>query len=61
MDKIKKVWGETSELFNINNVSINRLNVAKNRKCSRHYHQYKYNMFYVESGTIIVHTWENDN
>jgi len=61
MNIIDKIWGNTSELLSINNVSINRLNIIANSKCSRHYHQYKYNMFYVESGTIIVHTWENNN
>lgn len=61
MNIIDKIWGNTSELLCINNVSINRLNIIANSKCSRHYHQFKYNMFYIEQGTIIVHTWENNN
>lgn len=60
MNKTGKLWGNTSEILCINNVSINRLNIQKNSKCSRHHHQYKYNMFYVENGSILVHTWEGD-
>lgn len=60
MNIIEKIWGSTSEIFNINNVSINRLTISKNSQCSRHYHQYKYNMFYVENGSIIVHTWHEN-
>lgn len=60
MNIIEKIWGSTSEIFNINNVSINRLTISKNSQCSRHYHQYKYNMFFVESGSVMIHIWEND-
>jgi quercetin dioxygenase-like cupin family protein len=60
MNKIEKIWGETSELLNINNVSINRLNITKNSKCSKHYHQHKYNVFYIENGSIFVHTWQDN-
>lgn len=60
MNIINKIWGNTTELLSINNVSINRLNILANTKCSRHYHKYKYNMFYVENGSIIVHTWHDN-
>ena len=60
MNIIDKIWGNTSELLSINSVSINRLNITANSKCSRHYHQYKYNIFYIENGSIIVHIWKDD-
>jgi len=60
MNKTGKVWGSTSELFTNNNVSIHRIDIAKNKKCSKHLHRYKYNMFFVESGKIIVRRWEQD-
>jgi len=49
-----KVWGETSPLFNKNNVEIHRILVRHGGFCSRHRHAHKFNMFYVESGCLIV-------
>ena len=55
-----KIWGNTSEIFSGNNVSIHRIEGLKNRYCSKHKHEHKYNMFFVESGKIIVRIWKND-
>lgn len=60
MNKTGKIWGLTSEIFTNNNVSIHRIEINKNQKCSKHLHRYKYNMFFVESGKIIVHRWEQE-
>lgn len=60
MKKNGKVWGCTSEIFNKNNVSINRLNIKKGSCCSKHFHQYKYNTFFVESGKILIQEWKNE-
>ena len=49
-----KVWGQTSPLFLQNNVEIHRIEGKKNGYCSRHFHQSKYNMFFVESGVLKV-------
>jgi hypothetical protein len=42
------------EIFNKNNVSISRLFVEKNSHCSKHLHEHKTNVFWVESGKIMV-------
>ena len=60
MIKSGKVWGDTVEIFNKNNVSINRLNVKEGSCCSKHCHQYKYNTFFVESGKILIQEWKNE-
>lgn len=61
MNKYGKIWGYTSEIFSNDSVSINRIHIKNGQFCSKHYHQYKYNMFFVESGNIIVYRWENNN
>jgi quercetin dioxygenase-like cupin family protein len=60
MNKTIKLWGVTSEIFTNDSVSIHRIEIIKEQKCSKHFHEYKYNMFFVETGKIIVHRWEED-
>jgi len=60
MNKQGKVWGFTQEIFNKHNVSINRISINKNGTCSRHYHNFKYNIFFVESGKILVQEWKKE-
>jgi hypothetical protein len=51
MNKIGKIWGFTSEIFNKNNVEIHRIVINKNIRCSKHEHEHKYNVYetyYVE-------------
>ena len=60
MNKKGKIWGSTCEIFSKNNVSIHRIEVNANSCCSKHYHDYKYNIFYVESGKIKIQEWKND-
>jgi mannose-6-phosphate isomerase-like protein (cupin superfamily) len=55
-----KVWGQTISIFNKNNVEIHKITVKKGGYCSRHKHQHKHNMFFVESGEIQIHIWKND-
>ena len=55
-----KVWGETESLFCKNNVEIHRINVSKGGFCSKHKHEHKYNLFYVEKGTLKIAVWKND-
>lgn len=58
--KSGKVWGHTRELFNRNNVEIHRIEVAQDGFCSKHKHEHKWNMFYVEEGTLFVEVWKKD-
>lgn len=59
MNKSGKFWGETSPLFNKNNVEIHRLIGNKGGYSSKHKHRAKYNMFLVESGEIEITTWKD--
>ena len=60
MDKAGKTWGETSLLFSMNNVEIHRIKGHAGGYCSKHKHQNKYNLFYVERGQIRVRVWKKD-
>lgn len=60
MNKQGKIWGETCELFTRNNVSIHRIVINKGSCCSKHYHDHKHNIFYVESGSIMVQEWKRE-
>jgi mannose-6-phosphate isomerase-like protein (cupin superfamily) len=60
MNKQGKIWGYTQELFTKNNVSIHRIKINKDSCCSKHYHQHKHNIFYVESGKILVKEWKRE-
>lgn len=60
MHKSGKIWGHTELLFQKNNVEIHRICIHKNTKCSKHKHEHKYNLFYVESGQILIREWKNE-
>jgi quercetin dioxygenase-like cupin family protein len=60
MNKLGKKWGFSSSIFLNESVQIDRIEILKEQSCSKHYHQYKYNLFFVEKGSILVHRWEND-
>jgi len=55
-----KVWGSTSSLFSKNNVEINRITCNKGGYCSKHKHTSKYNMFFVENGSLEISVWKKD-
>lgn len=60
MNKQGKIWGNTREIFTRNNVSIHRIEIKKDSCCSKHYHQHKHNIFYVESGKILIQEWKTE-
>jgi len=60
MNNQGKVWGLTSHLFGKNNVSIHRISVNPGGYCSKHKHNHKYNMFFIEKGTLDIEVWKND-
>lgn len=51
-----KVWGTTQLIFLGNNVEIHRLFARKGCFCSRHKHTGKFNLFFVESGKVLIRT-----
>ncbi len=55
-----KIWGNTECLFNKNNVSIHRIEAKKGYMCSEHYHEHRYNMFYIETGILKIEVWQKD-
>ena len=55
-----KVWGFTSTIFKKNNVQINRIEGVKGGYCSKHKHNHKFNMFFVEKGQLSVSVWKHD-
>lgn len=55
-----KVWGQTAEIFHKNNVSVNRIEAKKGHCCSKHKHQHKYNIFFVEKGQLLIEDWQQD-
>lgn len=55
-----KVWGNTSTIFQQNNVEIARIFVKKGGYCSKHIHKHKYNLFYVESGAMEIIIYRHD-
>jgi mannose-6-phosphate isomerase-like protein (cupin superfamily) len=55
-----KVWGTTACIFAKNNVSINRIAINKFGVCSKHYHEHKFNTFFVESGVLKISVWQKD-
>jgi mannose-6-phosphate isomerase-like protein (cupin superfamily) len=60
MIKKGKIWGDTTEIFTKNNVSIHRICTKKDYCCSKHKHSFKHNLFYVESGKVKIQHWQQD-
>jgi len=52
-----KVWGNTTKLFDKNNVEMHRIEVEAGGFCSKHNHQSKYNLFFVEEGELKIYIY----
>jgi len=61
MIRKSKIWGETQFLFSKNNVEIHRIEIKRGGYCSKHFHNFKFNMFFVETGVLDVKVKENDS
>ena len=55
-----KVWGNTSTIFQKNNVEMARIEINNGGYCSKHKHKYKHNMFFVEEGQLQVTIYRSD-
>jgi quercetin dioxygenase-like cupin family protein len=55
-----KAWGKTTLIFNDKNVEIYRAEIMKGGMSSKHFHEFKYNLFFLESGFLIVKIWEHN-
>lgn len=58
--KSGKVWGETRPIWEGNNVALHRIEIKKGGYSSRHLHEHKFNLFFVESGTLEIAVWKKD-
>ena len=55
-----KVWGDTQKIYENDNFQVSRIYAKKGGFCSKHKHQQKWNLFYVESGKLKIVRWKND-
>lgn len=58
--KSGKVWGTTELIEHNPSFEFHRIEFKANYCCSEHYHRTKWNGFFVESGIMMVKTWQND-
>ena len=56
--KSGKVWGSTEAILVNSFCEVHRIEAKKGGVCSKHKHQYKTNLFYVESGKLKITTWK---
>lgn len=57
---MKKEWGNTNRVFGNDIFEMHRIEVKKHFSCSKHYHKYKNNIFYVEKGSLLIEKWEKE-
>ena len=55
-----KVWGQTIELLNTPLIEVHHILINEGFQCSMHKHEFKWNMFYVISGTLAIEVQKND-
>ena len=55
-----KVWGKTVCILKNPFCEVHRLEATKGHVCSKHHHKFKTNLFYVESGQLLIRVWQND-
>lgn len=55
-----KNWGYTSLIFSNDNTEIHKLCINKNGYSSKHYHAYKYNLFFIDDGCLEITIWKNN-
>ncbi len=51
----KKLWGETRPVYSGDSHSLYHATPKAGGYSSRHYHATKHNLFYIVSGTLLVH------
>lgn len=54
-----KIWGTTSIIFSKNNVEVHRIVGESSSYSSKHKHDHKYNMFFVEEGHMVIDIWKD--
>ena len=54
-----KSWGYTTRFFQNGIVSAYHLEIRKGGFCSEHKHRFKFNLFYVISGSLEITIWKD--
>jgi mannose-6-phosphate isomerase-like protein (cupin superfamily) len=52
--EVPKVWGKTRSLHIDRNCEVHHATIEPHTWCSRHYHDWKWNLFYVIAGELEV-------
>ena len=55
--KSGKILGETNLIFSNNNIQINQIYIKKGGRCSVHMHNHKNNIFFIQSGRLLIEQW----
>jgi len=55
-----KIWGWNDELLRTDFFSLNILHIVPGGECSYHEHTHNYNLFYIVSGKVLIHTEVGD-
>jgi quercetin dioxygenase-like cupin family protein len=59
-NKSGKVWGVTECVFQNPFCEFHRIEAKKGGVCSKHIHKFKTNLFYVESGKLLIRVWKTE-
>ena len=60
MNKAGKVWGDTNLIVTTPVFEFHCINFKAGAKCSEHCHEHKWNGFYVQSGSLLIRVWQED-
>lgn len=55
--RVKKAWGYTTCIHYSNHMEVHLIEIAANGYSSRHYHEHKFNQFFVLTGKLLVHEY----
>lgn len=58
--KEEKLWGRNHIIHLDNSFQICHIHIAKGGYCSNHFHEHKWNQFYIISGKLMVSCYNRD-
>jgi len=58
MKKEGKIWGENILIFINDTIQINQIYIKAGGQCSKHKHNNKNNIFYVQKGLMKIEIWQ---
>jgi len=57
--KAGKVWGKTEQIVANGALEYHRIEVREGGYCSKHKHQFKWNGFFIEAGSLLIRTFKD--